>query len=101
MNRRYRAGLATLACVCIVGVAGEIVSAMAGRMRVDARAPPAAVTTAGNRHDCVPERLETTDYFLDVVSTLPNHFGFPAQIEVRRVRPIYQTGRCRNLVRSA
>jgi hypothetical protein len=46
-------------------------------------------------------RLETTDYFLDVVSTLPNHFGFPAQIEIRRVRPIYQTGRCRGLVRSA
>ncbi len=101
MNRRYRAGLATLACVCIVGVAGKIVSARAGGMLMGARASQATVNAAGNKHDCVPVRLETTDYFLDVMSTLPNNFGVPAQIEVRRVRPIYQTGRCRGLVRSA
>jgi pimeloyl-ACP methyl ester carboxylesterase len=59
------------------------------------------VETEGNKHPCVPKSLETTDYFLDVVSTLPSHSGLPAQIEVRRVRPIYQTGRCRGLVRSA
>jgi pimeloyl-ACP methyl ester carboxylesterase len=100
MNRSYRAGLATLACVCVIGVAGRIVSATAERM-VGAPAPQKATDTGENKHDCVPIRLETTDYFLDVVSTLPNHLGFPAQIEVRRIRPIYQTGRCRGLVRSA
>lgn len=101
MNRSYRAGMVTLACVCIVSVAGKTVSARASGMVVGGRAPQASVNTVGNKHDCVPERLETTDYFLDVVSTLPNHFGFPAQIEVRRVRPIYQTGRCRGLIRPA
>ena len=100
MSRSYRAGLASLACVCVIGVAGRIVSAAAGGM-VSAPAPQMAVDTDGNKHDCFPMWLETTDYFLDVVSTLPNHPGFPAQIEVRRIRPIYQTGRCRGLVRSA
>ncbi len=100
MNRSYRAGLASLACVCVIGVAGRIVSATAGGM-VTAPAPKIAVDTDGNTHDCVPMWLETTDYFLDVVSTLPNHLGFPAQIEIRRIRPVYQTGRCRGLVRSA
>jgi len=100
MNRHDRAGLAGLVCVCIIGVAGGIVSATGGRM-INGPAPQDVVGSDGNKHDCIPLRLETTDYFLDVVSTLPNHFGLPAQIEVRRVRPIYQTGRCRGLVRSA
>ena len=100
MKHSYRAGLATLVCVCVIGVAGRIVSATADGM-AGAPAPQKAVDTDRNSHDCVPMRLETTDYFLDVVSTLPNHLGFPAQIEIRRVRPIYQTGRCRGLVRSA
>lgn len=99
MKRSYRAGLATLVCVCVIGV-GRIVCATADGM-VGGPAAQGAVDTDGNKHDCVPIRLETTDYFLDVVSTLPNHLGFPAQIEIRRVRPIYQTGRCRGLVRSA
>ena len=100
MNRSYRAGLATLICVCVIGVAGGIVSATADGM-VAGPALQAAADAGGNKHDCVPLWLETTDYFLDVVSTLPNHFGLPAQIEIRRIRPIYQTGRCRGLVRSA
>lgn len=100
MSRSYRAGLATLACVCVIGAAGRIVSATADAS-VGAPAPQEATDKDGNKHDCVPIRLETTDYFLDVLSTLPNHPGFPAQIEVRRIRPIYQTGRCRGLVRSA
>jgi len=100
MSRNCRAGLATLACVCVIGVAGTLVSATADRM-VHAPVPQRTTDTDGNKHDCVPMHLERTDYFLDVVSTLPNHPGFLAHIEVRRIRPIYQTGRCRGLVRSA
>jgi hypothetical protein len=43
----------------------------------------------GNKHECVPAWVETTDYFVDVTSTLPNFGGVPAYIEVRRIRPIY------------
>ncbi len=92
--------LGTLVCVGAVVAAGSIVGASANG-RNGAPAPQGAADTHGNKHDCVPMRLETTDYFVDVLSTLPNHLGVPAQIEVRRVRPIYQTGRCRGLVRSA
>jgi pimeloyl-ACP methyl ester carboxylesterase len=99
MSRSYRSGLATLACVFVI-VAGRIVGATADGV-VSAPALQEATDQDGNKHDCVPIRLETTDYFLDVLSTLPNHPGFPAQIEVRRIRPIYHTGRCRGLVRSA
>jgi pimeloyl-ACP methyl ester carboxylesterase len=100
MSRSYRAGLTSLACVCVIGFADGTGGAAGGEM-ASAPAPQIAVDTDGNKHACVPVRLETTDYFLDVVSTLPNHFGFPAQVEIRRIRPIYQTGRCRGLVRSA
>ena len=100
MNRSYRAGLSTLVCICVVGVAGRILSATTDAM-VRAPVPQQSMHRDGSKHDCVPIRLETTDYFLDVVSTLPGHFGFPAQIEIRRIRPIYQTGRCGDLVRSA
>lgn len=88
MNRSYRAGLVTLASVCVIGVAGRIVSATADGI-VGAQK---AADIDGNKHDCVPLRLETTDYFVDVVSTLPNHLGVPAQIEVRRVRPSIRPG---------
>jgi hypothetical protein len=87
MSRSYRAGLTTLACVCLVGVASRIVSATADGM-VRAPARQEVTDKDGNKHDCVPIQLETTDYFLDVLSTLPNHLGFPAHIEVRRIRPI-------------
>jgi hypothetical protein len=87
MSRSYRAGLAAFACVCVIGVAGRIVSATADA-RVGAPAPQEATEQDGNKHDCVPIRLETTDYFLDVLSTLPNHPAFPAQIEIRRIRPV-------------
>lgn len=100
MNRSFCAGLGTLVCVGAVVAAGSIVGATANG-RNGAPAPQGAADTHGNKHDCVPMRLETTDYFVDVLSTLPNHLGVPAQIEVRRVRPIYQTGRCRGLLRSA
>ena len=55
----------------------------------------------GNNHECVPLGLETTEYFVEVTSSLPNHNGLTAFIEVRRVRPVYRTGRCRQRVRSA
>jgi pimeloyl-ACP methyl ester carboxylesterase len=100
MNRNQRAGLASVICVCVIGVVGGMVSASAGGM-AGGPLSQAAADTGGNKHDCIPMWLETTDYFIDVVSTLPNHSGLPAQVEIRRVRPIYHTGRCRNLVRSA
>jgi pimeloyl-ACP methyl ester carboxylesterase len=89
-----------MVCVCAIGVADRIVGATADR-NVIGPAHPVAADTQGNTHDCVPLRLERTDYFLDVVSTLPSHPGVSAQIEIRRVRPVYQTGRCFHLVRSA
>lgn len=42
---------------------------------------------------CVPRRLETQDYMIGVTSALPNYKGLPAQIQVHRVRPIYDSGR--------
>lgn len=100
MNRGQRAGLATLMCVCVIDITSSGVSAVGGPM-MEAPAPQDVVGGDGNGHACVPLRVETTDYFLDVLSTLPGHVGWPAQIEIRRVRPIYRTGRCRGLVRSA
>jgi pimeloyl-ACP methyl ester carboxylesterase len=104
MRFAYRAGLALLIVV---------VSAAVGRASEDgeiwitaqkAFSPhgdgPVGTDTQGNR-DCIPLWLETTDYFVDITSTLPNHSGQAASIEVRRVRPIYQTGRCRREIRSA
>ena len=91
MKSSYRAGLATLVWVCVIGVKGRIVSATADGT-VGGPAPQKAVDTDGNKHDCVPMGLETTDYFLDVMSTLPDHLGFPAQIEIRRVRPFTRPG---------
>ena len=43
---------------------------------------------------CTPITLETTDYLLDVTSTLPNYYGRPAKIDIHRVRPVYKNGRC-------
>ena len=69
------------------------------RVRAAGAAVPAE--TLGNPQECVPVSLETTDYFLPVTSTLPNHRGQPAVIEVRRVRPVYDTSPCRHQVRAA
>ena len=62
---------------------------------------PAQATTRSDgqsgehaRKACVPLGLETTDYLLDVVSTLPSYFGLPAKIDIHRVRPVYRNGRC-------
>ena len=46
---------------------------------------------------CLPSRLETQDYMLDVISKLPNYKGIPAQMQVHRVRPIYDSDRCTRL----
>jgi pimeloyl-ACP methyl ester carboxylesterase len=50
---------------------------------------------------CTPIRLETTDYLLDVTSTLPNYYGLPATIDIHRVRPVYRHGRCSHHFRPA
>jgi len=44
--------------------------------------------------ECVPSGVETSTYLLDVTSTLPQYQGVPAQLEVRRVRPVFDTIRC-------
>jgi pimeloyl-ACP methyl ester carboxylesterase len=51
--------------------------------------------------ECRPASLETTDYFLDVISTLPNYQGQPARIQIHRVRPVYNRGDCRQRVQPA
>src|SRR5262249_58998395 len=43
---------------------------------------------------CRPSSLETTDYLLDVISTLPSYQGQPAQLQIHRVRPVYEHRRC-------
>ena len=50
---------------------------------------------------CRPLSLETTDYFLGVISTLPSYRGQPAQLQIHRVRPVYTSGRCRHRVQPA
>src|SRR5215472_9446697 len=64
--------------------------------------------TAGQRlfedesdQSCRPTSLETTDYFLDVISTLPNYQGQPAQLQIHRVQPVYNRGGCRHRVQPA
>jgi len=44
--------------------------------------------------ECVPSGVETSTYLRDIISTLPQYEGVPAQLEVRRVRPIFDTNRC-------
>ena len=44
--------------------------------------------------ECVPSGVETSTYLLEVISTLPQYQGVPAQLEVRRVRPIFDTIQC-------
>ncbi len=48
----------------------------------------------GAQKTCTPISVETTDYLLDVVSTLPNYFGLPAKIDIHRVRPVYPNDGC-------
>jgi pimeloyl-ACP methyl ester carboxylesterase len=94
MRTTHRTGLAILIGAGLVVAGGNRMAGQDGGIGVPAQ-------THANPHECVPLRLETTDYFVDVTSTLPNHSGLPASIEVRRVRPIYHTGRCRSQVRAA
>jgi len=44
--------------------------------------------------ECLPSGVETSTYLIDVTSSLEQSYGAPAQIEVRRVRPIFDTQRC-------
>jgi pimeloyl-ACP methyl ester carboxylesterase len=44
--------------------------------------------------ECMPSSVETSTYRIDVISTIPQFLGVPAQIEVRRARPIFDTNEC-------
>jgi alpha-beta hydrolase superfamily lysophospholipase len=44
--------------------------------------------------ECVPSSVETSTYLIDVTSALGQPRGIPAQIEVRRVRPLFDTQQC-------
>jgi hypothetical protein len=80
--------LVAVAVVAAVGLGvSNASSAAAGPL-----AHGADVTLAG-QEPCTPI-LETTDYLLDVTSTLPNYYGLPAEIDIHRVRPVYRNGRC-------
>ncbi len=49
----------------------------------------------GSRQCSTPIEVEQTDYFLDVTSTLPHYQGLPAQLELRKVAPVYNS-HCRS-----
>ena len=80
--------LAVLLCGAVLVAAGVAASAAA--------APPTFGTGPQAIHEqrddsegdngaqktCTPISVETTDYLLDVVSTLPNYFGLPAKIDI-------------------
>ena len=117
MLQTHRAGLAVLAFIASIVAerplaasrdadirSGSVIGstkASKGGAVADYSERSLAAQEQGNKHECVPAWVETTDYFVDVTSTLPNFSGVPAPIEVRRIRPIYLTGRCRRQVRSA
>jgi alpha-beta hydrolase superfamily lysophospholipase len=44
--------------------------------------------------ECVPSSVATSTYRIDMTSTLPQSRGALAQIEVRRVRPMFDTSQC-------
>jgi pimeloyl-ACP methyl ester carboxylesterase len=92
--------LAVLLCGAVLVAVGVAASAAA--------APPTPSTGAQAIHEqrddsegddgaqktCTPISVATTDYLLDVVSTLPNYFGLPAKIDIHRVRPVYANDAC-------
>jgi hypothetical protein len=92
--------LAVLLCAAVLVAVGVAASAAA--------APPTFGTASQAIHEqrddsegddethktCTPISVETTDYLLDVVSTLPNYFGLPAKIDIHRVRPVYKNDAC-------
>lgn len=45
-------------------------------------------------NECVPTSVETSTYLIEMTSTLEHFSGVPAQIEVRRVQPIFDTPEC-------
>lgn len=90
-KKRAIAALALVALVIIVAAGAAIVPAgTASNQQSSGNQLAVAHKT------CTPIGLETTDYLLDVVSTLPNYAGLPAKIDIHRVRPVYKNGRCRH-----
>jgi pimeloyl-ACP methyl ester carboxylesterase len=41
-----------------------------------------------------PTAVTRTDYLVDVTSTLPRYQGLPAKLDIHRVSPVYEDGRC-------
>jgi hypothetical protein len=91
-------GLAVLLCGAALVAAGVVASAAAAPQMPGARALHEAGDQAqddgGVWKTCMPIGVETTDYLLDVVSTLPNYFGLPAKIDIHRARPLYANDEC-------
>jgi pimeloyl-ACP methyl ester carboxylesterase len=93
-------GRAALLCVAVLMAAGVAASAAAALPKADTR--PQAIDDRRDHAEggdeaqktCTPISVATTDYLLNVVSTLPNYFGLPAKIDIHRVRPVYTNDAC-------
>jgi len=83
------AGRSNLRSLCL---ASSILGCASTGDDVEQEAPITRVELAAD--PCVPSSVETSTYFIDVTSTLPAHYEAPAQIEIRRARPVFETDAC-------